>query len=82
MSEKPEKEECAVFLWAEYASRLSLFNFKRRKKKNCSFSFIGEREEETLLSYVICSKIKLSQMLFLTVVAKCERKDLRGERSE
>ena len=36
---------------------------RKGRKRNVPYLSLGEREEETLLSYVTCRKLKLSQML-------------------
>ena len=53
-----------MFFWGQntkvaYHSSVS----RKRRKRNVPYLSLGEREEETLLSYVTCRKLKLSQML-------------------
>ena len=52
------------FWWAEYSSGFNHSSISRkRRKRNVPYLSLGEREEETLLSYVTCRKLKLSQIL-------------------
>ena len=58
------KRRMCSFWWAEYSSGFNHSSISRkRRKRNVPYLSLGEREEETLLSYVTCRKLKLSQIL-------------------